>query len=318
MGMVAPFLLGLWAPLLAISGRWRAALIGLGLGLGAALVNTLTVVATPLLLLVPITGWIYAIRMLRRGRPPRWRFDLVLGVLAASAVSGAAVRLFVLEAFRVPSSAMCPTLRIGDHFWAQKLWGQARRGQVVVFVAPDGRDFVSRIVAVGGEAVAVRDGVLFIDGKPMPTRRIGATTYANQRAGLDDGWQTRDVDEYEEALGGGHHRVLHHLDGGRVSTDHDFPKLTGDDITRCEDATPARSIEAAPATIASWPHLDTTPQGCRLPTDTVFMMGDNRDNASDSRVWGPVPVANVRGALVGIWLPAYEPTSDWGRFGAID
>ena len=46
-----------------------------------------------------------------------------------------------------------------------------------------------------------------------------------------------------------------------------------------------------------------------VPADSLFVMGDNRNNSNDSRYWGVVPANLVVGRLIGIWLPL-------NRFGA--
>lgn len=54
-----------------------------------------------------------------------------------------------------------------------------------------------------------------------------------------------------------------------------------------------------------------------VPPGTVFCMGDNRDNSSDSRFWGPVPVENIKGrALLIYWSFDAQPSDgEWRSFG---
>jgi signal peptidase I len=84
---------------------------------------------------------------------------------------------FVAEPFRVPSGSMVPTLHSGDSVLVEKLSRGARRGDLVVFHRPgNGEIMLKRVVALGGDTVAIADGALYVDGH----RRHEA--YANPRA----------------------------------------------------------------------------------------------------------------------------------------
>jgi signal peptidase I len=82
----------------------------------------------------------------------------------------------VLVPFQIPSASMQPTLRPGDHVLVDHLQSP-RRGDLAVFRAPGSGEIVlKRIVAVGGDTVAIEDGALYVDGR----RRREA--YADPRA----------------------------------------------------------------------------------------------------------------------------------------
>jgi len=94
------------------------------------------------------------------------------------------IRAFVVQAFTIPSGSMMDTLLIGDYILVNKfLYGpelpftdihlpgftDPTRGDIIVFKYPndESRDFIKRIVAVGGETVQVRDNRVFINGTPI-------------------------------------------------------------------------------------------------------------------------------------------------------
>jgi len=99
------------------------------------------------------------------------------------------IRTFVVQAFKIPSGSMLPTLQIGDHILVNKFiygprlevpltqWSlgqlpglrEPRAGDVVVFIYPKERDkdFIKRIVAVAGQTVEARGNTLLIDGKQV-------------------------------------------------------------------------------------------------------------------------------------------------------
>jgi signal peptidase I len=98
------------------------------------------------------------------------------------------IRTFAVQAFKIPSGSMLPTLQIGDHILVnkfvygprfevpltQRALGQLpglrkpRPGDVVVFIWPKDRskDFIKRVIAVEGETIEIRDHQVFVDGKP--------------------------------------------------------------------------------------------------------------------------------------------------------
>src|ERR687897_464946 len=80
------------------------------------------------------------------------------------------VRPFVLEAFRIPSESMVPTLLVGDRVFVNKFiyrFTEPERGDVVVFESVNGgeEDLIKRVVAVAGDSVAVRNGTLLVNGE---------------------------------------------------------------------------------------------------------------------------------------------------------
>ena len=94
------------------------------------------------------------------------------------------IRTFVVQAFKIPSPSMVPTLLVGDHILVNKfLFGfrvpfadgkiiairEPERGDVIVFRYPRDRklDFIKRCVAVGGETVEVREKQVFINGEAV-------------------------------------------------------------------------------------------------------------------------------------------------------
>jgi len=106
------------------------------------------------------------------------------------------IRTFFIQAYKIPSGSMEPTLLIGDHILVNKLiygfrlpdslfgitipgipWGHyvfplesVHRGDVVVFVFPPDptKDFIKRVIGLAGDTVQVKDGKVFLNGSEMP------------------------------------------------------------------------------------------------------------------------------------------------------
>jgi signal peptidase I len=94
------------------------------------------------------------------------------------------IRTFIVQAFKIPSGSMIPTLLIGDHILVNKLaygiripfaedyaveFQRPKRGDVVVFIFPEDRskDFIKRVIAVGGETVEIRAKKVYVNSKPI-------------------------------------------------------------------------------------------------------------------------------------------------------
>jgi signal peptidase I len=229
-------------------------------------------------------------------------FKSILGALAIFLV----LRAFLVEAYRIPSGSMIPTLLVGDWLFVNKaIYGahvpfsraslpayrEPKRGDVVVFVSPyqgdeaaQGRDptptLVKRLVGTPGDTLYMRNAVLYVNGIAQ-RQGFGAT------AAVDPGM------------------------ANEVNPLFDWQKKVGLKSSR---------FGAAPAqpTHDNWGPLVVPPQ-------RLFMMGDSRYNSKDSRYWGFVPRENVRGKPLFVYYSYNADDSDrplpmltdirWSRIG---
>ncbi|HHB90992.1 MAG TPA: signal peptidase I [Anaerolineae bacterium] len=105
-------------------------------------------------------------------------------------------RAFVFQNFVVEGSSMVPTLMQGDRLIVSRLsyiFGKPDRGDIIVFQYPFSpeRDFVKRIIGLPGETIAIQNGQVFVDGKPLPPE-----TYVQHRSSENYGPITLGEDEY--------------------------------------------------------------------------------------------------------------------------
>ncbi len=92
------------------------------------------------------------------------------------------IRTFFLQAFRIPSGSMRMTLIEGDRLLVNKLhygplipftkkrisgFSHPQRGDIIVFVSPEDpkKDFIKRLIAMGGETVSIKNGKIYVNGK---------------------------------------------------------------------------------------------------------------------------------------------------------
>jgi signal peptidase I len=98
------------------------------------------------------------------------------------------IRTFVVQAFKIPSGSMKPTLLIGDHILVSKfIYGikipyfrktlipirDPQRGEIIVFIYPEDRskDFIKRVIGVGGDTIEIRNKKIFLNGMPYDDKK---------------------------------------------------------------------------------------------------------------------------------------------------
>ncbi len=139
---------------------------------------------------------------------------------------------FIIRTFYIPSSSMVPTLMVKDYILVNKFvyrFYQPARHDIVVFHPPEaahaeGKDFIKRVVAVGGDTVEVKNNILYLNDVPQTENYI-----------------------FEPPA-------------------YTFAKV-------------------------------------KVPEDSLFVMGDNRNNSDDSHAWGFLPKKNLVGKAVLIFFP---------------
>jgi signal peptidase I len=174
------------------------------------------------------------------------------------------VRAFVVQAFKIPSGSMEPTLLVGDHLLVNKFiygikiplldkkiirFSGPKRGDVIVFVPPHERnkDFIKRVIGLPGDTVEVKGREIYINDTLM-----------------EDPW-------------------------GKYFS-------------------PGNLIDFGPEVV---------------PPDSLFVMGDNRNNSQDSRIWGFASLDDVRGkAFIMYWSwdwnnPSIFDKVRWKRIGRV-
>jgi signal peptidase I len=228
----------------------------------------------------------------------RWRKSEVReyleSILVAIAVA-MALRTFVVEAFKIPSGSMIPTLQVGDHIFVNKFsygpavpWTHSRvwtkmppdRGDVMVFAFPEHpeQDFIKRVIAIPGDKLEARSGHPILNGWEVPSCYVGIYSYNE----IDSPLPRHEGDLYVEFLEDEAYLTLYdHAAGG-------FPEYQGPFFVKPGE---------------------------------VYVMGDNRNNSHDSRMWwggqgGGVPFENIKGRALFVWLSVSESGMDVTRMGA--
>jgi len=298
-------------------------------------------------------------------RPPKSTTRDYVESIGAAILIALALRAFVVEAFKIPSSSMYPTLEIGDHIFVNKFiygvripWTRTKlfelrgphRGEVIVFIYPcdPARDYSQRVMAAMNDTVEVRCTVVYANGKAVPNTLVESPSVREERGGKmvtvkagceyedfqeqNGTWYTRQCSRYRETTESGTHDVFHdperpHRDasvaaGTQISGDErDFPKRGTPFPPSCSDTDERvrkESSDQVTGTITETKSEVTASAGepqlnYKVPPGHVFVMGDNRNNSNDSRVWGSVPIENIKGKALFIWLSyKHWGVFDWG------
>ena len=204
------------------------------------------------------------------------------------------VRSSVIEAFKIPSGSMIPTLLIGDHIFVNKFaYGfkipfsdlvtdhpiyimkrdPPKRGDIIVFMYPKDESFyyIKRVIGIPGDTLELRNKVLYINQVRVERDLADPTQSDKIFKSLDDPkYSSASLDLY-----------LEHLDHVDHSIMLDKTNFLGETF--------------GPITV---------------PAESLFVMGDNRDFSNDSRFWGFVPMRNVKGKAIVIWLSLWVSFSD--------
>lgn len=109
-----------------------------------------------------------------------WVEPIIIAVILALFV-----RHFVVQAFKIPTGSMKPTLNENNRIFVNKYiyrFKQPQRGDIIVFKYPEDtkKDFIKRLIAAGGETVEIKDGDIIINGSVVDTAPIKDIYYYNR------------------------------------------------------------------------------------------------------------------------------------------
>jgi signal peptidase I len=198
------------------------------------------------------------------------------------------IRSFWMEPFKIPSGSMKPTLLVGDFILVNKYTygirlpvinkkiidvNPVRRGDVVVFRYPadPSVDYIKRVIGTPGDKIVYRGKRLTINGEQVAVQGSGYYTDAELNY--------LRLPTFMEKIDGKSHQMM------------------------IVPAEPPVNLSQ----VRQFPHRDNCEYNddgfsCTVPAGHYFMMGDNRDQSSDSRYWGFVPDDHIKGRAFLVWM----------------
>ena len=274
-----------------IAGFVLGSIPGVALGLAMAMWRSVRIVIDPLIAaLFPIPKLaLMPLILLAFGFGETSKIVVVaIGAFFPVIVVVFLIRSFWVEPFKIPSGSMKPTLLVGDFILVNKYTYGIRlpvlnkkimdvnplhRGDVVVFRYPDDPnvDYIKRVVGLPGDKVVYRNKRLVINGQAIDWQPDGFYT--------DSELNYLRLPTFLEKLGNHQHEMM------------------------VVPAQPPVDL----AQVRQFPHRDNCEYNddgfaCTVPPGEYFMMGDNRDQSSDSRYWGFVPDENIKGRAFLVWM----------------
>ena len=204
-------------------------------------------------------------------------------------------RIAVADWPKVPSGSMEPTLRVGDYLLVNHLaygprlpftntaieTGKPQRGDVVVFRFPPNVSefYVKRLIGLPGDVVRFDGGVVSVNGAPFDAKVVSEGVGMNVVPEDRGQW------------------LLHETSAGNSRTVKVNPFVMG---------------RLAPSGMGSACAVESpTAWQCTVPAGEYLMMGDNRDNSADSRVWGFLPHEEVYGKAVRVLFNLHDMSRVW-------
>lgn len=212
------------------------------------------------------------------------------GSIFLAIVGALTIRWAFLEAYVIPSGSMLPSLLINDHIFVNKMvYGMRvpfsekwlvqfklpKKGDVIVFKYP--RDmstfFIKRVVGEPGDKIRVENGTLYLNDIPMDKKVVPPP---NDFDWLRDEDFQRDGNSFDHK-----ENYVHFIETLPGNIEHNVLLRRGEALTD----------SYGPITV---------------PENSLFVMGDNRNNSLDSRYWGFVPMENILGRAGFVWLSCEE------------
>lgn len=313
----------------AIAGRtWWA----LGWALIVPLLQLAVLVLTPWLFYVSFAARLFAAVQggwfVRGTQKPVWLAALPAIVVAVG------VGLFITTRALIGngvtrSGSMYPTIAIGDRFFVAPHPHAIERGDIITFDYPCDRgaeQYVKRVIALGGDTVEVRCSIVYVNGTAVPATALpGACAYQdrNETTGV---WTTLSCSRYREQVNGRAYDVFgdperpaREREPNRTEGDaRDFPtrlRPVEPSCTRNNDA-----FRSSPSIVLTKPAAATCEPQLHyiVPPHSYFVMGDNRNNSTDSRVFGAVRENLITGRVFAIWLAEGKDGYVWSRIGRLE